>query len=181
MDTLTHTRLSRLLDREEIRDALARYARGMDRHDLDLIASAYHPDARDRHGRFEGDRHQVGVAASRAHAADYQAHNHLLSNTTFVFEGDDVCHTETYFHIVLSRKGENTPNDLLGGRYLDRFERREGAWLIADRDVVLDWRGEHAPVSPEGDHDINRTYPQGRWDREDLSYVRFGAAIAARA
>ena len=27
----------------------------------------------------------------------------------------------------------------VGGRYLDRFERREGAWRIHHRAVVIDW------------------------------------------
>ncbi len=179
MDQRLEQRIRVLLDREDIRDALTRYTRGMDRHDLALIASAYHPDARDRHGRFDGDRHSVGEKASYHHAQSYQAHSHQIGNITFAFESDDVCHTETYFHIVLSRKGDRTPNDLLGGRYLDRFERREGVWRIADREVVLDWRGEHLPVSDAGDHDINRTYPQGAWDRSDLSYVRMAAASPA--
>lgn len=170
MERSLEDRVRRLLDREDIRDTLVRYARGMDRHDLALIASAYHPDARDRHGRFEGDRDEVGRAASHHHALRYEAHSHQLGNVTFAFVGDDQCHTETYFHIVLSRQGEHTPNDLLGGRYIDRFERRDDLWRIARRDVVLDWRGEHAPVSPEGDHEINRTYPRGTWDGSDLSY-----------
>lgn len=27
----------------------------------------------------------------------------------------------------------------IGGRYLDRMERRDGRWAIAHRDVVFDW------------------------------------------
>src|SRR5256885_14832005 len=46
--------LNSLLDREKIRDCLARLARGEDRRDADLISGAYWPDATDDHGIFVG-------------------------------------------------------------------------------------------------------------------------------
>ena len=39
-----------LLDKQQIHEALMRYARGVDRGDAALICSAYHPDAVDEHG-----------------------------------------------------------------------------------------------------------------------------------
>jgi hypothetical protein len=45
-----------LLDREAIREVMARYCRGIDRLDVELIKSAYHPDAFDDHGPFKGLR-----------------------------------------------------------------------------------------------------------------------------
>src|SRR3954453_15085965 len=42
--------LSYLKDRQEILDCIARHARGCDRHDPELLASAYHPDGVDEHG-----------------------------------------------------------------------------------------------------------------------------------
>ena len=48
---IDETALCGLLDREAIRDVYTRYARGLDRGDAELIASAYHPDAtEDHHG-----------------------------------------------------------------------------------------------------------------------------------
>ena len=44
----------------EIQEALARYARGIDRQDVELAKSAYHPDATDEHGGpFHGNAHEV--------------------------------------------------------------------------------------------------------------------------
>ncbi|MGH7462713.1 MAG: nuclear transport factor 2 family protein, partial [Longimicrobiales bacterium] len=43
-----------LLDRQAILDCDQRYCLGVDRHDADLIASAFHPDAIDEHGPFIG-------------------------------------------------------------------------------------------------------------------------------
>ncbi|MDP9103937.1 MAG: nuclear transport factor 2 family protein, partial [Pseudomonadota bacterium] len=39
-----------LLDKHAIAEVLARYCRGADRADVDLIADAYHPDAIEDHG-----------------------------------------------------------------------------------------------------------------------------------
>ncbi len=41
------TEIRKLLDKEAIREASLRYTRGIDRHDDDLAAQAYHPDATD--------------------------------------------------------------------------------------------------------------------------------------
>src|SRR5271154_3476162 len=46
-----------LLDRQQIRDCLTRYVRGLDRHDELLLASAFWPDARIAYGNtFSGTR-----------------------------------------------------------------------------------------------------------------------------
>ena len=44
-----------LEDQQAIRDVLSRYARGVDRCDLGLLKSAYHPDGYDDHGFFKGN------------------------------------------------------------------------------------------------------------------------------
>ncbi len=42
-------------DKEEIRDVLMRYGRGVDRLDEDLIRSCYHDDSFDDHGHWKGN------------------------------------------------------------------------------------------------------------------------------
>jgi hypothetical protein len=42
-------------------------------------------------------------------------------------------------------------------RYLDRFERRDGRWAIANRVVVLDWEHVFAPGRP--------STPASSWQR----------------
>ena len=51
--------IDELLAKQEIRDALMRYSRGIDLLDPDLVKSAYHPDAYDDHGTFKGQRPRV--------------------------------------------------------------------------------------------------------------------------
>lgn len=48
------TDLKYLIDRERIRDCIARVSRGEDRRDADLISSSYWPDAAVDHGVFLG-------------------------------------------------------------------------------------------------------------------------------
>jgi hypothetical protein len=139
--------LQRLLDKDAIRDALYRYARGVDRGDWDLLRSTYHPDAIDEHGDFKGsvdgliewlDKRFAGVDNS----------THFLGNCLIEFAGPDLALVETYF---VSRRlrppvgGESTlagPGDAMSreawGRYVDRFERRDGEWRVARRTVVLE-------------------------------------------
>ena len=52
-----------------------------------------------------------------------------MTDETVLYEIDgDVAHAETYwFYGAKNRDGSNW---LAGGRYLDRLERRDGAWRI---------------------------------------------------
>jgi hypothetical protein len=162
--------LARLLDERAIRRVLLTYCRGRDRLDPELITSIYHPDGTDLHGSFQGpgpSYAQWVVDNSARHTATM----HFIGDTTFVFD-DDACHTETYVratHIV----EEGGPRlELFFGRYLDRFERRDGRWLIAQRVVVRDAMLT-LPVTP--------TMPprpfQGRTDRDDPSYAHLRMEI----
>ena len=47
-------RWARLGDEQAIRDVLARYWRGIDRRDPELVLGTYHPGAYDDHGYYKG-------------------------------------------------------------------------------------------------------------------------------
>jgi SnoaL-like domain len=159
--------LQRLLDRQAILDCVQRYARGLDRHDDELTASAYHSDALDHHGSFTGTPAQFIPWANDLHASEWSAHQHFIANHTVEIDGD-VAHAESYVIGVLRRKGQMVV-DIGGGRYIDRLERRDGVWRIAARDVVVEWvcvaEGSSALFSADG-------YTPGTWDRNDVSYRR---------
>ena len=72
--------IRRLLDKEAIREVLLRYARGIDRHDDDLMASAYHPDAIDDHGAYIGDPQGLIRHAHDTHSRNWSVHHHFVSN-----------------------------------------------------------------------------------------------------
>jgi SnoaL-like protein len=155
-----------LLDRQEIVACLNRYARGLDRHDAELLASVFHPDGIDHHGDFIGSRDEFVPWANALHEESWSAHTHFMAGHQLEIEGD-VAHAETYVLVVLRRK-DGSKVDLGGGRYIDRLERRDGEWRIAARELVLEWRAE-ADVETSG---RALAYPHGTWDRSDPSYRR---------
>ena len=133
----TDEMIAELWDREQIRQCLNRYARGVDRFDRELILSAFHPDAIDEHGKFVGTREEFVDWALDMHERAQLSHQHCLLNHSCEIDGD-IAHAETYFMFVaMNRRGK--PLTIGGGRYIDRLEKREGAWRIAARVTLRDW------------------------------------------
>lgn len=129
--------LADLWDREQIRQCLTRYCRGVDRFDRDLILSAFHPDCLDEHGKFVGTPEEFVVWAIGQHTAAHQSHQHCLLNHSAEIDGD-TAHAETYFMFVSMNKA-GKPVTVGGGRYVDRLEKRAGVWRIAARVTLRDW------------------------------------------
>ena len=136
-----------LQDRRQIYDCLMRYSRGVDRLDRHLILSAYHEDAIDDHGMFVGDPLEFADWVIAMHSRTHLSHLHSLFNHYCELDGD-VAHTETYYMFCgMNRTG--TPLSMSGGRYIDRFERRDGRWAIAARVCVRDWAPLDDAPDPE--------------------------------
>ncbi len=139
-----------LLAKEEIRDVILRYARGIDRLDFDLVSACYHPDAYDDHGTFQGNVPDF-IASAKKFLPRFVCTQHFMGN--MLIEVDrDVAKAETYavaYHRQALADGSGK-DDVMGIRYVDRFEKRDdsGPWLIAHRVVATEWRRVD-PV-PEG-------------------------------
>lgn len=159
-------RLQEMVDCDDIRQCLHRYTRGVDRVDEELIRSAFHPDAVDNHGIVDGT-----VDDFLAHwlplQEDREASQHYLSNITIDVAGDEA-HVESYFLYVQKLHGQ-PEFSVRGGRYIDRFERRDGAWKIALRVVASEWA-----ITADGSETTRRLakLSRGRRDRSDPSYDR---------
>ncbi|RTL64568.1 MAG: nuclear transport factor 2 family protein [Pseudonocardiaceae bacterium] len=130
--------VAELLAREEIRDVLLRYCRGVDRGDLDLLCSVYHPDATDDHGMYRGNGHEFAEWILAQPGRDELVTQHHLTNVVIEIDADDA-RAETYFVAVHRRPGPPVSVGQFGGRYVDRLSRRDGVWRIAERTVVHDW------------------------------------------
>jgi len=127
--------IERLTARAAITDALARFARGIDRRDWQLARSAYHADAFDDHGDYKGDVDGLLANIERRHASI--AHSfHFLGNCLIEFVDDVTAIVETYVIVVQSRADDADLVDQSASRYVDRFERRSGDWRIVHRTVV---------------------------------------------
>lgn len=129
-------RIDRLESWHAIYDLSCDYMRGQDRLDPALHRSVFHDDATTDYGDgFRGGPDGFVAFAQgvlRAHAANH----HMIGQVRIDFEGADTAFGEVYFQ-AFHRVGEE---DLfVSGRYVDRYERRAGAWKIAHRSELVDW------------------------------------------
>jgi SnoaL-like domain len=130
--------LQRMSAERQIYNTVVRYCRGIDRHDRDLVLSCYHPGAIDNHGVYIGNA--IGFVDESVELAwrTYEVLFHYIGNHLVDFVSDDLAHSEAYViaHHVRSRQASEARLDLVYGRYVDDFERRDGAWKIANRVFV---------------------------------------------
>jgi hypothetical protein len=160
--------LHELLDRQEIRDVLLRYCRGVDRRDEEILRSVYHADAVHEYGSFKLNAWEFArIIVDQI--GQFSMTSHFLTNELIELEGD-VAHVESYVQAVhrSEREGKKIES-ILALRYADRFEQREGVWKIAHRVAIHDWSREQAV---EGEWPDTSTMVQGRRDRTDLTYRR---------
>lgn len=137
MDAITEE-LKGLLDREKIRDCIGRLARGEDRRDAAAITAAYWPDSRTDYGVFEGsfDDYLAWVVPGADAIKNTQ---HVLGQSVIELAGETArveTHVNSYHRVDMGAGDRDT---LIGGRYLDRMERRGGEWRIAQRTMLYDW------------------------------------------
>jgi hypothetical protein len=169
-------RLQELLDRQDILDCVHRYCRGVDRFDRELLLSVYHPDAIDDHGLFVGGREAFVDWAFGYHSLYQNLTHHIVTNHTCELDGD-VAHAETYWMFSGENRdpqsGAAAPSTLHFGRYIDRFERRNGKWAIAARACVIEWHAAlgDLPMPPEALAAYAAT-AVGQRGRDDISYQR---------
>jgi 3-phenylpropionate/cinnamic acid dioxygenase small subunit len=156
---IMHDPLQRLIDREEIRDLILRYARGVDRWDWDAVRALYHDDAIDEHGEYNGDVDGF-ITWVRTFTGRAAQNMHFLGNCLIEFADAEVAIVETYFVSAFTREpaatsaagtdtGRQPMHGSVFGRYVDRVERRGGPWRIAHRVVVSEMSRIHAgDISP---------------------------------
>ena len=178
-------KLTYLLDRQAILDVIVRYCRGVDRLDRDMVMSAYHADALDDHSMFVGTPDEFWTWVQKMHGENHDSTQHMIGNHFCEIAGD-VAHCETY----LSYSGMNktgAPFSAIGGRYIDRMEKRNGNWAIAARQYIVDWVAPSINTvdgskTPEGganydclkpwEFEVAATAAQPSRDAHDPSYAR---------
>lgn len=173
--------LDEVIAHTEIRQVLASYCRGVDRRDAELLRSIYHPDATDDHTMFVGPGVEFADFIVGSLDGVETTGQHQIT-TSYIEVDGDVARVESYylsFH-PLAVAGEDREKLLwTGGRYLDRFEKRDGRWKIADRVVTVDWGRDELPGAPwPGMSDYPPTGPKGSGDPSD---ALFGAGTASSA
>ncbi|MCW1384488.1 nuclear transport factor 2 family protein [Novosphingobium sp. KCTC 2891] len=131
-------RPDQVADRLAIADLLCRYARGIDRCDEGVLRAVWWPEAKADYGSGEVDALAWSGDVVTALSAMRRT-QHFLGNMIIEIDGTSA-EAETYcraWHEVDSADG---PQEMeVGGRYLDRLERRGDEWRILHRRYVLDW------------------------------------------
>jgi hypothetical protein len=180
--------IQELIDRRDIEHVISTYARAVDRLDVELLKSCYHPDAINHN------------AVSRAPAWEYADEiiplmrrlfggtMHHVTHTNIVVKGDTAA-AESYFiswHHVIGGYNEVATmfgipyakemeqlgtleggHDFVGaGRYLDRLQKRDGIWRFSERTVTMEWN-HFGPVTKGTPDSLFGRMPA--WARRDQS------------
>ena len=169
-----------MLDEHALRKLVHAYCRAVDRGDLDTLRSLYHHDAEDRHGTFSSgsvDTFLRTLADMRPHIRSMQHH---VTTTNFVISGD-TAEGEIYSIATHSfAAGDGETEVVVGGRYLDKYEKRSGAWKFTTRSIVTDWAHVHNPSTVDLSHPMTRNTPRGRPGPDDPSYEFFSLFTPSR-
>jgi hypothetical protein len=171
----------RIEDRQQITDGLHLYCRALDRCDESLLRSLFHADSVHSHGAYQGSSSDFcRFAMELLHKLEKT--QHLLGNIVIELAGE-TAYSESYFHAhhriakgtpgfgpFITHRADVDEDIIIAGRYLDRWQRREGVWKIARRIGVHDW--EQWSVADE--RDLITLPPQGRSrrDLQDPVYLR---------
>jgi hypothetical protein len=159
-----------LKDRAEILECIARHARGCDRHDVELLTSTYHDDGIDEHGATINPGPEYAAWANSVHAMSSQAHLHNVTTHLCEIDGDEA-HAESYVMVTMLSP-DGTAATVMCGRYVDRLERRDGAWRIAVRRSTVEVAFTADASLLQSKFFKAQGYPSGTRDRDDISYAR---------
>jgi hypothetical protein len=132
--------LQALLDRDNVRDCIARLARGEDRRDADIISACFWPDATFDYAMYKGTfpEYLAWVVPGADVITNTQ---HVLGQSVIDLAGS-CAKAETHvisYHRVDMGEGIGEHDTCIGGRYCDEMEMRDGNWAIRHRTMLYDW------------------------------------------
>ena len=161
------------LVKQEIRDALSRYCRAMDRRDEPLAAATWHPDGTADYGdTFRGTGEGFAKWVTEIHLG-FERHSHQISNVLVEVAGERAV-SEAYVAVALwgAPAGDGSVMQVTSrGRYLDRWSLRNGRWAVDDRHYVEDFTTFQTLAAPE----IGAVSPLSSRDANDPSYALFSS------
>lgn len=186
-------KLQLVLDRQEIQQVLGTYCRAIDRLDVELLKSVYHPDATDDHGSFSGSAHEFAEFITASMAKVIIDGMHTVTHSVIEVEGNFATAESYYLAYQLCPGGleavtgffgeryaqeqiangtiDKEQDYICGGRYIDLLEKRDGAWRILRRRITNEWNiCQTATRIVDQGHIAHFNLP-GRRDREDPVYL----------
>jgi hypothetical protein len=193
MNSELERKLQAVVDRQEIEQILKLYCRAIDRVDVDLLKSIYHPEATDDHGSFSGNAHEFADYITTSMRTGIIDGIHTVTHCTIDVDGNFATSEAYYWAYQLCPGGEDSVRAFFGdtyadaqlaagkieqnqdyycgGRYIDLFEKRAGVWKILRRKITNEWNDirPNERLTTEG-HVAHFNLP-GRRDRQDPVYL----------
>ncbi len=176
--------LQNLLDKQAIMDLLNAYCQASDRHDHEKLRSLYHHDATDDHGPFFKGLAMEFIDQLPTIQAPMKILHHNLTTINIVLEesDSDSCYAESEAYVLAYHQVETDDGliDLLiGGRYFDKYEKRNGEWKFSYKAILADWATTDNPTKVKLDHPMLKGSHFGKPGPSDPSYemfklIRFG-------
>ena len=140
--------INELIAREEIRNLIHGYCRAIDEKDWDTVRGSFMEDAIIYHGPFMGSvdefmgfvvdvlakmlviNHSVGSIMIKIAGNKAEMHSAFTAFHTISGEVEELVTIKTYGKDV---------DWLVGGKYIDKLEKRAGVWRIIERKGSNDW------------------------------------------
>jgi hypothetical protein len=139
-------------DEVAIHAVLARYARGLDICDFEMVAGCFAADVAAEYG----GQPLGGVSAVLEYVRAverFSATTHVMTNVVIEINGDRAIVASQAIAYLVSAGAENGTLVIRGIRYDDELARRAGGWVITRRRHRADWAASVAPhrveVPPE--------------------------------
>ena len=138
--------LSELKARAAIGDVLVRYCHALDRGDEAMLRSCFHDGSLHDHGEFVGSSTDFCTFAIDVLKNCVATHHHL--GNIWISVAGVSAEVQSYYvaYHRVPEQGEMPfpralPNEdlFIAGRYIDRFECRNGEWRIVQRRGTIDW------------------------------------------
>ena len=150
-------------DRLAITDKIYRYCRSVDRLDVPLGHSVFHPDSYADFGAYKGTGRGWIDFICEEHRK-FLHHSHQVTNIVIDLDGDHAG-SEAYVTATLrSREGDRVLQRQFWARYVDEWSRRGDQWGINKRECVIDFDALQ-DVTPLNDN------KRAQRDRTDPSYA----------
>jgi hypothetical protein len=162
-----------MLDEFELRKLVHGYCRAVDRGDFETLRSLYHHDAKDAHGDFSAGTAADFLAQLEAAHPYVRSMQHNVTTVNFAISGQ-LAEGEIYTIATHTfNAGDRDVDVIVGGRYLDKYEKRDGAWKFSERAIVTDWAHVNDPSTVNFSHPITRDTPEGSPGAGDASHQFF--------
>ncbi|TAJ53353.1 MAG: nuclear transport factor 2 family protein [Nevskiaceae bacterium] len=165
--------LDELLDKQAITELVMAYANAADRHDHAKMRALYHPDAIDDHGHFAKGPAMDFIAKLPEIQKAMAILHHNVTTVNLKLDGDRA-EGEIYILAFHQVQAEDRLYDvLIGGRYFDKYEKRDGVWKFSHRAIVADWAYPADPSAVRLDHPFLAGAYLGKPGPADPSYAFF--------